>query len=64
MPTEPNPGNARIIDSTNAQAAQLFLANFPSYPAEVKARFPSMQAHEDAMKDWLKQAVFNIRGAL
>lgn len=64
MSVETNPGTERITNSGNAASDQLFLQDFPPVPEDVKARFPSMIGWEQALKVWVKQAVFNIRGAM
>lgn len=47
---------------TSGQQQQLFkVAAFPQYPQSLKTRFPEMQAHEEALKKWLADFVFNIQ---
>lgn len=53
---------AKLGQSTQKEIASVVLPPFPPYPKEVKDRFPSMAQHEEAVKKWVKDMTFNIRG--
>ena len=40
------------------------VANLPPIPADVKARFPSMIAYEQQLKDWHTQLVVSLTGGV
>jgi hypothetical protein len=59
-----NPGIQRIQASQSSQSQALFLSKMPPIPAEVKQRFPAMVQWENDFNDWIKNANFNLRGAI
>lgn len=52
----------RIQNSVGTDDSQKLVANMPPYPQDLKERFPTMQNHEDRLREWVKELIIAIRG--
>ena len=52
----------RIQNSAGVDDTQKLVSNMPSFPDEMKRRFPSLAKHEEDLKDWNKKLIIALRG--
>lgn len=52
---------ARQQNVAAADDSYQVVADLPPYPESVKRRFPEMQQHEAALKEWVKKLMIAIR---
>jgi|GEM_PF-4225929 hypothetical protein len=53
---------ARQQNVADSDDSQQVVADLPPYPEALKRRFPEMQVHEAALKEWVKKLIIALRG--
>ena len=54
----------RLQQGQQFDATMKLVAELPPIPQEVKARFPSMAKHEEAMKEWHNKLLIALKGGV
>ena len=62
MPSADDLANFQRLRTTGADINAQLTPKFPPLPDEVKARFPSLKAWEERVKEWETKTTIAIRG--
>jgi len=55
-------GFKRMQQSALSDDSLKLVANMPEFPPDLKKRFPSMEKHEQEVKEWNKKLIIALRG--